>query len=102
MPAGVFLGVFATARYPSQTIYLQPGDRLLTYTDGITEAVNESQELFEGHRLLATLKEVRGRTVTEMINAVMAGVKAFTRQAPQSDDITLLALHFKGQPGARN
>jgi sigma-B regulation protein RsbU (phosphoserine phosphatase) len=68
----------------------------LLYTDGITEATDSSLELFDNDRLLQTLKNFRGPTVAEMITTVMAAVKAFTKEAPQSDDITLLALQYLG------
>jgi sigma-B regulation protein RsbU (phosphoserine phosphatase) len=97
LPLGVFLGTFEQARYQNQEIRLDPGDRLLLYTDGITEATNSNLELFDNDRLLQTLKNFQGRTVTEMISTVMTAVKAFTKEAPPSDDITLLALQFIGK-----
>jgi sigma-B regulation protein RsbU (phosphoserine phosphatase) len=96
LPEGVFLGVFEQASYRTKEIQLQPRDRLLLYTDGITEATNMHLELFEGDRLLATLKNVQGGTSVEMISIVMGAVKYFTKEAPQSDDITLLALQYLG------
>ncbi len=97
LPPGVFLGTFEQARYQNQEIRLQPGDRLLLYTDGITEAADVDLELFDNDRLLMTVKNFKGHTVAELITEVMAAVKAFTKEAPQSDDITLLALQYKGQ-----
>ncbi len=96
LPEGVFLGVFEQANYQTKEIHLQPRDRLLLYTDGITEATNMQLELFEGDRLLATLRNFLGSTSVEMISMIMGAVKSFTKEAPQSDDITLLALQYLG------
>lgn len=97
LPEGIFLGVFEAAGYQSQEILLQPGDSLLAYTDGITEATNLDLDLFNGDRLLTTLKSFKGRTMAEMVTTIMTAVRKFTKEAPQSDDITLLALRYQGR-----
>jgi sigma-B regulation protein RsbU (phosphoserine phosphatase) len=97
LPPGVFLGTFEQARYQNREVLLQPGDRLLLYSDGITEAQNSNLELFDNYRLLETLNNFQGQTMAEMITVIMSAVKAFTKEAPQSDDITLLALQYLGR-----
>jgi len=79
--------------YVSARIEVQPGDRLFFYTDGIPEAQNSAQELYEGH---APLEQFVARmtppTAGAFIEDLLADVTRFTAGAPQADDITALYL----------
>jgi sigma-B regulation protein RsbU (phosphoserine phosphatase) len=66
----------------------------------VTEAQAAGGETFGAARLLATLDGARDRSTTALIEATTAAVERFAGDAPQSDDITLLALRFRGPPGA--
>ena len=68
------------------------GDTLLLYTDGVTEAVDPEYNEYGEERLGILLKQCDKLSCQEIINAVKADVKVFTKEAEQSDDITLLAL----------
>jgi sigma-B regulation protein RsbU (phosphoserine phosphatase) len=68
------------------------GDTLLLYTDGVTEAVDPEYNEYGEERLGILLKQCAKLSCQEIINAVKADVKVFTKEAEQSDDITLLAL----------
>jgi phosphoserine phosphatase RsbU/P len=94
------VGMFDEAEFSCESVDLQEGDFLIIYTDGISEAANIHSELFEEHRLRAVLEQFKGQTVDEITDAIRHGVKAFTAGAPQSDDITILAVQYKGQPKA--
>lgn len=72
---------------------LLPGDTLLAYTDGITEAFDREQNAFGTDRLLAALDP--GRNARQQCEALVAAVREFAGTAPQSDDITVLAVRFK-------
>jgi serine phosphatase RsbU (regulator of sigma subunit)/CHASE2 domain-containing sensor protein len=86
------LGMLAGAKYVTRAVALAPGDLLLLYTDGVTEAESASAELFGMPRLEQAILEARGRPAREVVEHVMTRVAAFAHGAPQSDDITCLAV----------
>lgn len=96
LPKGLFLGVMEEASYRDASVTLAPGDRLLVYTDGVTEAMNEAGELYSGERLLEVAPGLAGLEPKAACEAVAASVREFAGDAPQADDITLLALLYRG------
>jgi sigma-B regulation protein RsbU (phosphoserine phosphatase) len=86
-----------TARFEILEGALQPGDTIVLYTDGVTEAENASQELFGTERARQILSglEPRGKAA-DLVVGLEDAVTAFVGEAPQSDDITVLALNFRG------
>jgi phosphoserine phosphatase RsbU/P len=90
------VGMFSEAEYQSSRVQLEPGDYLVIYTDGVSEAANPQNELFEESRLRAILEAFKGNTVDELTESVREGVKNFVSGAPQSDDITILGIQYKG------
>lgn len=91
------LGMFDFAEYHSCSDRLAPGDFLVLYSDGISEAQNERGDLFGEHGLCALLEKFKGRSEMEMFEAILAGLREFTSGAPQSDDMTLLVVHYQGK-----
>ena len=92
MPTAGPLGIDVAREYPEWKGRLQPGDALVAYTDGITEAFNAGQEAFGTDRLLA---EIAGAgTARTLCESVVEAAHRFAAGAPQSDDITVLALSF--------
>ena len=89
------IGIFGDFEYQEETLQLESGDTLLLYTDGVTEAINPSEEEFREERLEQTLKNSAGLNCQQIIDAIKADVKTFADGAEQSDDITLLALKRK-------
>jgi sigma-B regulation protein RsbU (phosphoserine phosphatase) len=89
------VGLFAEAEYQSARVKLEPGEFVVIYTDGVSEAVDTHNEQFEEARLRKILQESPARTVDEMAGAIRDSVKAFTQGAPQSDDITVLVIQYK-------
>lgn len=73
-------------------VHLAPGDLLLLYTDGATEAPSPSGELFGEDRLRAVVKEAAGAPVAGVLEAVSSAIKRWTGGAPNRDDVTLLAV----------
>ena len=90
------VGMFAEAEYQSARVQLDPGDYLVIYTDGVTEASNTRNELYEESRLRSILEGFQGQSVEDLTTAIQAGMKEFTEGAAQSDDVTLLAIQYKG------
>jgi sigma-B regulation protein RsbU (phosphoserine phosphatase) len=75
---------------------LRPGDALFLYSDGITEAFNPAEEEFGTARLEAALEAARGKSAAQLVEDVLAAATAFAAGAEQSDDITALALIYRG------
>ncbi|MCC5927090.1 MAG: SpoIIE family protein phosphatase [Bacteroidetes bacterium] len=91
---GLLMGKFSFATYDSKTIQLQPGDRIVTFTDGITEAEDEQQVQYEEERLMEFLAANPDKPVTNLVKSLFLEVLKFAGSAPQSDDITALAVAF--------
>ena len=94
---GPVVGLLPFAPYTEQTLTLEPGDLLILYTDGISEAMNPSEEEWGEERMIATLS-TSSRTAPETLQALFAAADAFTSGAPQHDDMTLLILRLDPQP----
>ena len=75
---------------------LSPGDTLFVYTDGVTEATNENNELFGTDRLLAALNCDLAAEPKEQLAVVKQEIDDFVGRAPQFDDITMMCLHYMG------
>ncbi len=91
---GIPLGILdLDLPYESEQVTLAPGDRLLLYTDGIPEAQNNAQELYDTlHPLKEFFATVIPATAAPFMDALMADLNAFVGDAPQADDITALYL----------
>jgi hypothetical protein len=88
--------MFSDAQYTRGTTQIEVDNFLLIYTDGIPDAKNRRSEFFGEAGLRRLLLEFPGQTVDDLAEAVRAGVRAFTEGAPQSDDIAVLAVHYRG------
>ncbi len=75
-----------------RSVTLQPGDLLLVYTDGITDARDERGRFFGVRRLRDALRANRSQPADEVIKAILETVQAFVGGAPPADDVTLLAV----------
>lgn len=89
---GLILGISDRSEYEEETVQLKPDDLLLLYTDGITEATNEKEEMFEEERLLALLREHQAIPVQNLSRKIVDSVITFQGTHPQEDDITLILL----------
>ncbi len=92
LPDGLVLGVMAEAEYRDDTVRLEPGDMIVTYTDGVTEAMNRERVLYSEPRLQEKLATLAGREVNDTVSEIVASVRVHAAGAPQSDDITVLAV----------
>jgi sigma-B regulation protein RsbU (phosphoserine phosphatase) len=86
--------------YVGQELTLEPGDKLFLYTDGVTEALSEDEELYGEERLLKCLNEMQAddMPLKEIQQHVQQDLQKHVGEAEQSDDITMLALSYSGQP----
>ena len=96
---GMIVGVFDGIDFEEQTLTLQPGDVLVVFSDGVSEALNPQGEQFEDARILETLTETTAGNAQERLQALFASVRAFTAGAPQSDDVTVLVVCYLGATG---
>ena len=95
---GLVLGLFDTASFEEETITLAPGDFILAFSDGVTEAMNPAGEEFTDDRLLACIDKHRAGAPQAALDAVLAEVRAFCGDATQSDDITIVLVRYDGPP----
>ena len=89
------LGVMEGMKYKRNSLQLNPGDALVMYTDGVTEAENTAHAQFGESRLEAELAALKGAPSKQIVESVLAKVREFTAGAPQSDDITQLVIRRK-------
>lgn len=94
---GLPLGIVELADYETAELQLEPGDSILLFTDGLTEAMNKRQELY-GEERLETLLEQQSRdaAVADLVRTVTAAANAFADGAPASDDMTMLCIRYSG------
>jgi sigma-B regulation protein RsbU (phosphoserine phosphatase) len=94
------IGMFDFAEFESGTAQLGPGDFLVMYSDGVTEAVNPDGDMFGDERLRETLKKFSGDSAQELLETILAAVRNFTAGFAQADDITVVTLHYAGSQPA--
>jgi sigma-B regulation protein RsbU (phosphoserine phosphatase) len=94
---GPLLGLFPDLTYDMATTRLTPGEGLLVFTDGVTEARNPAEEFFEDRRLEAYLCAHAAEPVEQLVSGLHRHMEAFAAGAPQADDITSLALRYLGE-----
>ncbi|HJV34570.1 SpoIIE family protein phosphatase [Geomonas sp.] len=97
--AGFVLGPIPDTSYRTETLTLAQGDVLFLYTDGVTEAQNQAAELYGEKRLLEALNRGEVGDLNTMVQAIRSEVEQHADGAPQSDDVTMLALRFRGNSG---
>jgi sigma-B regulation protein RsbU (phosphoserine phosphatase) len=89
---GLILGVKPSVVFEEKNVELKAGDVLLFYTDGLTEARNENNELFGNERVCELLTDIRGLPAKEIIDSFYAAVGDFTGSETLQDDISLVVL----------
>jgi len=94
---GIPLGLFEDYEYTSESKQLHPGDKIFAYTDGLSEAENAKYELFELENVMAELRGSSDRDPRTLIAAMETALQNHVKGHLQSDDITMMAVHYKGQ-----
>ncbi|MGQ9614062.1 PP2C family protein-serine/threonine phosphatase [Chloroflexus sp.] len=89
---GIVLGIVPDPYFVPGEIVLDPGDILLFYTDGITEAMNPQRDLFGDERLATVLCASHQYAPGDIADAVLAAVREFAGDTPQTDDMTMVAI----------
>jgi len=91
---GMALGVAEDFAYHSERLTLQDRDSLLLYSDGVTEAADAQGDFFAQVRLEKALVELLGQPLKALVDGVVERIEAFAGDAPQADDITILAVRY--------
>ena len=96
--AGFVLAGMDGVNYKAQELQLERGDTIYLYTDGVTEATDANKELYGEDRLLSAINSREFESMEELCRFIKADVDAFVGDAPQFDDITMVALKYIGTP----
>ena len=95
---GVFIGMIDMAVYRDYELQLGAGDMLFVYTDGVPEATNGQMEQYGTERLVSTLNSLTDASLEGILDAVKQNVDEFVGDAPQFDDLTMLAFRYQDHP----
>jgi sigma-B regulation protein RsbU (phosphoserine phosphatase) len=93
---GLIAGAFSQATFAEETLQLQPGDLLVAFSDGITEAVNAAGEEFGEERLLACVMANRQLNPSSVLDCLLGAVQQFSENTVRTDDQTALVLRYVG------
>ncbi len=93
---GPIVGLFEGAPYDEETVALSPGDWLIVFSDGVSEALSADGEEYGEPRIVDCVQQNGGLEPQQLLEALFADVRLFTRGAPQSDDITAMVLRYRG------
>lgn len=93
---GLFLGGLEFTNYLQSELFLAPGDRLLLYTDGVTESHDRTKELYGTERLHQMLESTKDAPGEQVLQSILDDVHRFAKGVPQFDDITMVVLTVAG------
>jgi len=88
---GPLVGIIPDVSYDVSEVWLRTGETLLAFTDGVTEATDADKQIFGREQVMGLLQEPDA-SATALIERISAAISAHTTSAPQSDDITMLAV----------
>ena len=88
------LGMFAGVTFGVESVQLEPGDQILIFSDGVTEAQNAIQDFFGEERLKTLLQACKSEPTQDICSRIVTAVQDFVGNAPQADDLTVTALRF--------
>jgi sigma-B regulation protein RsbU (phosphoserine phosphatase) len=93
---GPIVGLFEAATFEEETVSLSPGDWLIVFSDGVSEAMSASGDEYGESRIVSVVEKYKGLDPKQLLEALFADVRDFARGAPQSDDITAMVLRYGG------
>jgi serine phosphatase RsbU (regulator of sigma subunit) len=96
---GPVVGLLEFAPYAQASVALQPGDTVVVFSDGVSEALNAEGEDFGDDRVLAALAGTAGQDAQSMVSRVFEAVREFTAGTAQGDDITAMVIRYLGPQG---
>lgn len=96
-PHGFVLAGMDNLKYKEYEFDIEPGGALFLYTDGVAEATSEAKELYGTDRMLSALNSVTGLKIEDTLPTVRRDIDSFVGRAEQFDDITMMAIRYKGE-----
>jgi serine phosphatase RsbU (regulator of sigma subunit) len=93
---GMLLGLFPQAEYEQETIQIEPGDLLVVFSDGVSEALNEAGEEFAEDRIREAVGAMTSQPVESVLQSLLSSVQTFTKGVAQNDDVTVLIVRYLG------
>ncbi len=97
---GGLAGIFPESAFETGRIQLRPGQTVFSYSDGIVEAENANHDFYTEERMAAFLSKNAGLAPAQIVSMLSADVASFVSGAPQSDDMTILAVRWSGPPSS--
>ncbi len=92
-----FIGYFEEVTYRSEQVELKPGQRILLYTDGLVEAMNPQDELYDHPRLMRYADKNRHKNLKDFVDGLMEDVKKFSQGRDPGDDQAVLMIEYRGK-----
>jgi serine phosphatase RsbU (regulator of sigma subunit)/PAS domain-containing protein len=93
---GPVIGAYGEIVYREETMQMKPGDTILVYTDGVTEAIGQNGDWYTLERLRNFLEDLKSASPNTLVTAIAEDVKKFKGAAQQADDITMICLQYQG------
>jgi sigma-B regulation protein RsbU (phosphoserine phosphatase) len=93
---GTPLGLFAGVSYDQETLQLTPGDLVVIFSDGVSEALSATGEEFEEARIRTTIETASAQPAETILQALLGAVKTFSHGAVQNDDVTAMVVRYLG------
>lgn len=97
---GPVIGLLEFAPYSQQSVKLVPGDTVVVFSDGVSEALDSMGEEFGDDRVLASIQAAAGTNAQTLVTQVFEAVRVFTAGTAQGDDITAMVIRYLGPHGA--
>lgn len=94
---GLALGILPEVGLPEETVFIEPADILILYTDGVVEATDAEQQMFGQERLIDIAQRHRDQTAEELVETISDEIAAFVGETAQFDDLTLVVAKRKVQ-----
>lgn len=94
---GLILGMFEAATFEEETVQLSPGDVVIAFSDGVSEALDEAGEEYSDERLLASVQSHRDSAPQALLDGLLADVRQFCGKAMPNDDVTLVVVRYEGR-----
>jgi serine phosphatase RsbU (regulator of sigma subunit) len=91
---GIVLGVVEIAQFEQKTVYMQPGDVLVFFTDGVTDTIDIHENIYGREHLMECLRSCAERDADQILSAVLAHIEEYATSAPRIDDLTLVIVRY--------
>ena len=95
---GMPMGLFDGLPFAEESVKMEPGDLLVLFSDGVSEALDPDGAEFEDARILESIAGAPAREAPAQLEHLLSSVKTFTAGAPQNDDVTVLVVAYRGRP----